>query len=403
MGDTLVLNLNQITEGLLTQKDWSLFDYVLDQDLNTPSYSVVIPTSNRSPNSEIDLNPLSWCLDSLIYQSTVPDEIILVDDCSNDHTGRVAAHYQNVCDDLGIHFDYFRSDSKMNLPLARNKGLSLTKNDLVYLAEDDVVTKASALGIASYLLNSLALDYNASCLTLPLANRSTIPRFLASEDNFGKLVVKENSITLSNNLVSYFPLEQFFSGSAKVIETDEIMGPVMVRKSAIDSVGGYPYYPPHAYGTETGLAIRLMDNTAPLFYAPYNNLSSVHLRYGFSGGRASLNGPAWQTYSKVGLKEMVTRSIKPLSNTGCRLNSYTYYYFRIRNFGLAFAERSTKLRDLWFDQMQKVFVDNNALDGRENPVESYTVRKRIYDLALKHAFEPLDGYRLEEISSFLQF
>jgi glycosyltransferase involved in cell wall biosynthesis len=84
--------------------------------------SVVIPTYNRA-------NFLSSCLQSVLNQTVRVDEIIVVDDGSNDHTQDVLKEFNIKC--------LYQKNSGVSK--ARNVGICAAKNDwIAFLDSDDV-------------------------------------------------------------------------------------------------------------------------------------------------------------------------------------------------------------------------------------------------------------------------
>lgn len=84
--------------------------------------SVVIPTYNRA-------NFLSSCLQSVLTQTRSVDEIIVVDDGSNDHT-------QDVLKEFDIHYVY---QTNQGVAHARNVGIQKAKNEwIAFLDSDDL-------------------------------------------------------------------------------------------------------------------------------------------------------------------------------------------------------------------------------------------------------------------------
>lgn len=93
------------------------------------SLSIVIPVRN-------DAHTLRVCLQSLRASTLVPSEILVVDDCSDDDPGRVAA-------ELGAAVT--RLDTQSGPAAARNAGTAMVHGDVVVFIDTDVCVHPDAL------------------------------------------------------------------------------------------------------------------------------------------------------------------------------------------------------------------------------------------------------------------
>ena len=92
--------------------------------------TVIVPTFNRA-------HYLGEALDSLLAQSRVPDEIIVVDDGSTDGTAGVAGAYREP-----IHYLRKENGGKAS---AVNLGLAASHGDFIYVFDDDDVAYPDAI------------------------------------------------------------------------------------------------------------------------------------------------------------------------------------------------------------------------------------------------------------------
>lgn len=94
--------------------------------------SVVIPTYNRPQD-------LRLCLDSILKQTFVPKEIIIVDD------GELAdSPYKKEFEELGIRYILTQKDKK-GLTRSRNQGVRLSSGEIIAFFDDDVVLEPDYL------------------------------------------------------------------------------------------------------------------------------------------------------------------------------------------------------------------------------------------------------------------
>lgn len=94
-----------------------------------PSISIIIPVLNRE-------NLIVRCLESVIHQTLLPMELIVVDNGSNDRTYEVVEEWFKKNKDSGIKF-HLLTEEKRGATLARNRGLKEAGGDYVYFFDSD--------------------------------------------------------------------------------------------------------------------------------------------------------------------------------------------------------------------------------------------------------------------------
>ena len=93
--------------------------------MNFNPISVIIPTYNR-------VNTIAYCLDSVMNQTLMPQEIIVVDDCSLDDTLLVVKHYNHPLVKI------IQLQKNSGAQKARNAGIkSATGEWIAFLDSDD--------------------------------------------------------------------------------------------------------------------------------------------------------------------------------------------------------------------------------------------------------------------------
>lgn|SRR5574341_198431 len=108
--------------------------------MSTPlSVAVIIPTYNRA-----DL--VGEAIDSCLGQTRVPDQIIVVDDGSTDHTQEVLATY-------GTQITMIRQSNK-GLSAARNAGLRAVTADLIALLDSDDTLLPESIALRAHVLET---------------------------------------------------------------------------------------------------------------------------------------------------------------------------------------------------------------------------------------------------------
>jgi GT2 family glycosyltransferase len=93
----------------------------------------MIPTYNREKD-------LRECIDSILVQTLLPDEVLVIDDGNllND----VIQGMTSDCSNRGIAFIYYRKDhltEPHGTSESRNVGVKIARNDIIFILDDDVI------------------------------------------------------------------------------------------------------------------------------------------------------------------------------------------------------------------------------------------------------------------------
>jgi glycosyltransferase involved in cell wall biosynthesis len=94
--------------------------------------SVIIPTKNR-------MESLRELLCTLIGQTMLPKEIIIVDDSDGDETKKLVGQKQEGYLGEGIVLRYLRGKKKKSISAARNIGAANAAGDIILFLDDDVI------------------------------------------------------------------------------------------------------------------------------------------------------------------------------------------------------------------------------------------------------------------------
>ncbi|MEM2704221.1 MAG: glycosyltransferase family 2 protein [Candidatus Bathyarchaeia archaeon] len=123
------------------------------------SVSIIIPTRNRPD----DLRRL---LDSIIAQTILPDEVIIVDDSEDNRTRDLVVIYRNKFSLKGVNVKYIRG-GEQGVAQKRNIGVSHSTGSICFFIDDDMIldkkyvekilevyaTYPNALGVAGHIVN----------------------------------------------------------------------------------------------------------------------------------------------------------------------------------------------------------------------------------------------------------
>ena len=122
--------------------------------------SIIIPTCNR-------VKDLEETLDSINIQTTLPKEIIIVDDSDNDGIENLIGYKKPKFEENEILLKYIRNKKEKSLATARNMGIENATGDIILFLDDDVVLDKdyineilrifneypNALGVQGYITN----------------------------------------------------------------------------------------------------------------------------------------------------------------------------------------------------------------------------------------------------------
>lgn len=93
--------------------------------------TTIIPTYNRVKEIEETLN-------SLIIQTTLPKEIIIVDDSDDDKIENLIEYRKKEFEEKEIILKYIRNKKEKSLTIARNVGIENAVGDIILFLDDDV-------------------------------------------------------------------------------------------------------------------------------------------------------------------------------------------------------------------------------------------------------------------------
>lgn len=120
------------------------------------SISVVIPYYNNS--GDVDR-----CLKSILSQTVQPDEVFLIDDCSDDsaYVEKLLVQYIN-----SLNIIYVRNSKNMNGAYSRNYGMSSATSDYIALLDADDFWTENHLELSLSTLLSNSADFTYSNVTI---------------------------------------------------------------------------------------------------------------------------------------------------------------------------------------------------------------------------------------------
>ena len=111
---------------------------------NIPQVSIIMATYNRA-------HLIEETLDSILNQSFINWECLIIDDGSTDNTTEVLRPY--LLKDLRLRYSERTKDHKKGLSGCRNQGLELAKGDYIIFFDDDDMVHPDNLKICMEVLS----------------------------------------------------------------------------------------------------------------------------------------------------------------------------------------------------------------------------------------------------------
>lgn len=360
--------------------------------MHLPKCSFVFVTYNRCPNADHQLNPLTWAVQSLMankgYQ---PDEIVIVDDCSDDHTAENAA-------ELAAHYPgrivYHRNAVHQDLSASRNTGMILSRNPLVIMGDDDCL-------YSEYFLPGSVLTYqllrkttpHLALINLNVYEKSTYPMVTKPLSEIGKTDFLQMRFSQHFNV---FP-QEYLEGNHWLDKRLNLLRPFPIGickgvnlsdKALVLKAGGYPDLSMWKFGYSEHLELskRLQACGYGMFHQPDPKIFAIHLHYGAAPSRL---------YDKRCLRKMIKGPDKPLSElvafaekkrygTGVRCSVHDFHLTEIGTLFSFYLKISTALGIAFALREYEQFVlQNRTLSTAiQEKIGSMNTRKELWQQAL---------------------
>ncbi|MFI3175922.1 MAG: glycosyltransferase family 2 protein [Eubacteriales bacterium] len=198
--------------------------------------SVIIPNYNKEKY-------LAQCLDSILTQTRMPDEIIIVDDCSRDQSREIIRKYQERCDKILP----MMLDENVGVSQARNLGID--KASSIYITcldSDDFYYSNHKLENEMNLIYQYGKRQQEILAYSSLVNVNEQGEVIYYTSRFAPLLALGNARWYFNGIVQvgYCPRDY------------------CMKKSIVQSVGGYEVG--QSFYEDFDLLVRLSDKV--LFY-----------------------------------------------------------------------------------------------------------------------------------------
>lgn len=140
--------------------------------------SIVLPVYNGEKF-------LRESIESVLAQTYKNWELLILDDCSTDHTSDIAIEYTQK----DSRIKYYRNESNLRLPRNLNRGFSLAKGDYLTWTSDDNRYRPNALEIMhSALKKNENVDFVFSSFRIMDAEGNDVEMYIVSEKDIKKII-----------------------------------------------------------------------------------------------------------------------------------------------------------------------------------------------------------------------
>ncbi|MBT3404566.1 glycosyltransferase family 2 protein [archaeon] len=385
-------------------KPYYKIDYLNDFKLpyKKLDVSIIIPTKNRSPykpNSlKSELNPLAWAIDSCLIQKPKINEIIIIDDKSNDYTKQVVESFRDQAKKADVKLIYIKNKVQLGNGASRNVGSRLANSKYLFFTDDDLIMAPYAVFGAYYTFELLEKKGEKIGLVgLPVYFRKSFPSKILSKKEIGILdytkgIIKPNKDAFIQELLTKEKSNKFLDNELNILNPIEIQNTNaygICLRQAFEDVGGFPNK--IVRGEDREFGSKLIENGYDLYFSCDIKFQGVHGMFGFNNG-VLFEGQDWfrQSGGKISLKKMMKECDKPKESTGARVGVNQYIYQQIMSFFISTYKRNKKGAINWTKRVYKNFVlkgDSASIGSQKIPPLNEEERKSMWLSAINQGLK----------------
>jgi Glycosyl transferase family 2 len=257
-----------------------------------PTLAAVVPTYNRCPYpvAGYDLNPLVWCLYSLLHQiGSGLRRIVVVNDGSTDHTDQIVHDVAARHASGPVDIEYLVNPHRTGPCRARNRGLAAADTEQVFFLDDDCVfVDNQALAVAQRSHRELAAaGVRVGGLHLPVFLRADDYPATTSQDRIGKIHARTGAVYAN---FSHYPAEhaalRHRTDVAVAVPVDFLQEVFLADTGLLTAAGGFPDTGFGAVHHEGVFLTLRLAHTQPAglalshYQLVHPHVGLIHFRYG---------------------------------------------------------------------------------------------------------------------------
>ncbi len=418
---SLELLRHELEKDYYSENYLDKFESELPEKINV---SAIIPTFNRVPynpnKEEINLNPLYWCLTSLLNQKPKLNEIIVINDNSNDFTNRLVLKFKKMQKSKDIKIILIKNKKRVGSSISRNIGVKKASSDFIFFMDDDCIAKKYSVFGAYYTFVKFSEEQiKVGAIHLSSYTRINYPFKIARIDNIGKINLEKGIWTGNHDCFPEKYLQNngnyFFDDDYKILRPIQIQnlgGCFLTSKKRFMTTKGFPdfFFWKNSYGEETELACRFMENGYSLFFSPDPKFGLYHGRFGDSK-KIFVNKKDFKKHKddflieNLKLEKINKECSNHKDNTGNRIDIEDWYYSKIISFFIIFYKRNRNGALNWVKNVKKFFVEDNIRKfgiSKWMNLEDKEKREEIWYNAIIEGLELVTKKTKDEIWDFLK-
>lgn len=380
----------------LNTKEFSRF---ADEIEKLPAASWLFVTHNRCPFANPEKNPLVWSFQTLLNNNLYKiNDFVVVDDCSRDHT---KSSIDWLSKQYNIKINYIKNKTRRGCSGSRKIGLEYTKNNLVFMGDDDCLySKYFLVGsmLTYKIIRAQKLKEKIAVINLPVYEKRFYPVLTVEQKIIGKVMLNK---TFFYHKFDCFPREYLYSprylDKYKIIfrpfRVDTFKGVNLCDKKLILRAGNYMDLKmwPSSYSEHIELSYKLKTKGFSIYHQPDPKFSCLHLKY---GNRTKDKFDKRFYYKKIkGLKyylgQMINWAQTKRLNTGARVNINSFYENEVGSFFSFYLKISNKLGLKFVKNQYRVFVENGQTFSTTplSAIRNKRLRKHLFSIGIKKGIE----------------
>lgn len=390
----------------------------------TMDVSAIIPTYQRCPYNpktpEGKLNPLTWCLESLLAQRPKLSEIVIVSDASRDYTDAVVRIYRKKAREKNIRLVYIKNEARLGSSKSRNIGVEKATSNFVFFMDDDCITKKYSIFGAFYTLQKLSeTGSKVGAVVLGVYQRLPYPSEVIRGSEIGMLHLAKGEYASNFEKFPrrYLRDEDIFLNEEykiyKPFQIQNLIGVFLAPRKRILAVGGFPTFFTwkNAYGEESEIGCKLMANGYGLFFCPDMKFGLYHGKFG-EGAPIPMNRYFLNKYNNtklvdnLTLQELNQECSKPRLDTGNRVSVEDWYYSKIISFFVIMYPRNRMGALNWARSTYHQFVEENDIErfggGKYTKIAEKKKREKIWFNAVKDGLNLVTAEEQQERRDFMR-